>query len=173
MITQTQVMVDLISLLNTALKKLGTTEFTVLQSYQPTKGNFNRPYLLVHRLNDTYIGQLQQNSVDSRNSGQLKQASFQIDAYKKRLPTDPVEELTSGDVLEFVRNWLMSDSAQKLLREKGYNVFRVGQLNQNYFETETDTFQINPNFTLDLAYKQTYAEETSVITSADGTLIGI
>lgn len=173
MITENQVMVDLIALIKLPLLKLGVTDWAVLQNYQPTKGNYPSPYILVHRLPTTYIGQLQQNSVDNTKSGQLKQASFQLDAYKKRLPTDTAQTLSGGDVLEYVRNWFMGDDAAKQLRAKGYNVFRVGQMNQNYFETETDTFQINPNFVLDLAYKQTYAEETSVITSADGTLVGI
>ena len=173
MIKENQVITDLIALIKIPLGDLKLSDWAVLQNYQPTKGNYPGPYILVHRLPTTYIGQLQQNSVDNTKSGQLKQASFQLDAYKKRLPTDTADTLTGGDVLEYIRNWFMGDKAQKELRKKNYNVFRVGQMNQNYFETDTDTFQINTNFVLDLAYKQTYAEATSVITSADGTLVGI
>ena len=173
MITENKVFTDLIGFINTAIAKLGVTGWAVLQSYQPTKGNYPQPYILVHKLNNVFIGQLQQNSVNNAKSGQLKQVSFQIDAYKKRLPTDTADTLTGGDVLEFVRNWFMSDAAQVSLRQKGYNVFRCGEIINAQFETEMDTWQIAPNFTLDLTYKQTYIEETSSITSADGTLIGI
>lgn len=173
MITENQVMIDLIGFINAALKKLNVTGWSVLQSFQPTKGNYPQPYILVHKLSNTFVGQLQQNSVDSTKSGQLKQATFQIEAYKKRLPTDTYQTLTGGDVLEYVRNWFMGDAAQKALRAKGYNVLRVDGIVNPQFETETDTWQISPNFTLDLMYKQTYSEETSSITSADGILIGI
>lgn len=173
MITENQVITDLIVFIKIALTKLQVSGWLVLQNYQPTKGNIETPYILIHKLTNVFIGQLQQNSVDETKSGQLKQASFQIEAYKKRLPTDTAATITGGDALEFIRNWFMSDEAQKILRKKGYNVFRVAQLENPYFETETDTWEVAPHFVLDLAYKQTYAQKTSVITSADGKLIAV
>lgn len=170
--TETQVMIDLRYFLKQALKSIGQN-WEVLQSFQPTKGNYNNPYLLMHRLNNVYIGQLQQNSYDKRKSGQLKVSSFQIDAYKKRLNTDTADTIQGEDVLEFVRNWFMSDVCSKELREKGYNVFRIGNIVSAIFETENDTWQIAPNFTIELAYKQDYGEEVSAITSAEGKLVGI
>lgn len=171
--TENQVYADLIGFINTALSSEGISGWNVLQSYQQTRGNFPSPYILIHKLVNTFIGQLQQNSVDSTKSGQLKQVSFQIDGYKKRLPTDKEDTLSGGDVVEVIRNWFMSDEAQKILRSKGYNVFRVGQVNHAYFETETDVYQVNPNFTLDLTYKQKYGKETSAISGAVGNLEGI
>ena len=149
----------------------GITGWSVLQNYQPTKGNYNRPYVLVHKLSETPIGQLQVCSFNPTNGGQIFQLTYQLDAVCFRKPSDTAETLTSTDVLKQIRNWFMSDAAAQALRQAGYNVFRIGQIVTPPFLTETDTFQINPNFTLDLVYKQQYEQEISAITSAVENII--
>lgn len=166
---ENQIWTDLIGFINTAMT--GITGWSVLQNYQPTKGNYNRPYVLVHKLSETPIGQLQVCSFNPTNGGQIFQLTYQLDAVCFRKPSDTAETLTSTDVLKKIRNWFMSDAAAQALRQAGYNVFRIGQIVTPPFLTETDTFQINPNFTLDLVYKQQYEQEISAITSAVENII--
>lgn len=166
---ENQIWTDLIGFINTAMT--GITGWSVLQNYQPTKGNYNRPYVLVHKLSETPIGQLQVCSFNPTNGGQIFQLTYQLDAVCFRKPSDTEETLTSMDVLKQIRNWFMSDAAAQTLRQAGYNVFRISQIVTPPFLTETDTFQINPNFTLDLVYKQQYEQEISAITSAVENII--
>lgn len=168
---ENQIWVDIIGFINTAMT--GITGWSVLQNYQPTKGNYNRPYVLVHKLSETPIGQLQVCSFNPSNAGQIFQITYQVDAVCYRKYSDTAETVTSMDVLKQIRNWFMSDAAAQALRQAGYNVFRIGQIVTPPFLTETDTFQINPNFTLDLVYKQNYEQETSAVTQAAENLIGV
>lgn len=169
--TDNQVTADLIALIKTGLD--GYADWPVLQSYQPTKGHYARPYILLHRLGETLIGQMQVCSFKPENGGQIVQSTWQIDAVRYASVNDDTATIGAGDVLKRLRNWFMSDAAAQALRQAGYNVLRIGQIATPPFLTETDTFQINPNFTLDLVYKQNYEQETSAVTQAVETLIGV
>lgn len=169
--TDNQVTADLIALIKTGLD--GYADWPVLQSYQSTKGNYARPYILLHRLGETLIGQLQVCSFKPENGGQIVQSTWQIDAVRYASVNDDTATIGAGDVLKRLRNWFMSDAAAQTLRAKGYNVLRIGQLVTPPVETETKTFQILPNFTLDLIYKQPYQQQTPDITSAQPNIKGV
>lgn len=169
--TDNQVTADLITFIKAGLD--GLVDWPVLQSYQPTRGHYQRPYILVHRLGETLIGQLQVCSFQPEHGGQLVQSTWQIDAVRYAQVSDTTDTIGAGDALKRLRNWLMSDEAARQLRAKGYNVLRVGQIVTPPVDTDTETFQILPNFTLDLIYKQTYEQQTPDITSAQITLKGV
>lgn len=169
--TDNQVTADLIALIKTGLE--GYADWPVLQSFQPTKGNYARPYILLHRLGETLIGQMQVCSFKPENGGQIVQSTWQIDAVRYASVNDDTATIGAGDVLKRLRNWFMSDAAAQTLRAKGYNVLRIGQLVTPPIETETETFQILPNFTLDLIYKQPYQQQTPDITSAQPNIKGV
>ncbi|MGN0016197.1 MAG: phage gateway protein [Candidatus Avelusimicrobium sp.] len=169
--TDNQVTADLIALIKTGLS--GFAPWQVVQSYQPTRGHFSRPYILIHRLGETALGYLQTCSFKPENGGQIIQSTWQIDAVRYSRVQDDVTTPGAGDVLKRLRNWFMSDAAARELRAKGYNVLRVGEIATPQIETETETFQILPNFTLDLIYKQTYEQQTPDITSAKSIIKGV
>ena len=112
-------------------------------------------------------------SFKPENGGQIVQSTWQIDAVRYASVNDDTATLGAGDVLKRLRNWFMSDAAAQQLRAKGYNVLRVGQIVTPQIETETETFQILPNFTLDLIYKQPYQQQTPDITSAQPNIKGV
>lgn len=169
--TDNQITADLITFIKAGLA--GFAPWPVLQSYQPTRGHYPRPYILVHRLGETLIGHLQVCSFKPEDGGQLVQSTWQIDAVRYAQVTDTTDIIGAGDALKRLRNWLMSDEAARQLRAKGYNVLRVGQIVTPAIDTDTDTFQILPNFTLDLIYKQTYEQQTPDITSAKPIIKGV
>lgn len=169
--TDNRVLADLIGFIKSALANF--PEWEVLQSFQPTRGNYRRPYVLLHRLTETFIGQLQRNSFAPEKGGQIIQTTWQIDAVRYAQITDGPETLTAGDVLKLIRNWFMSDTAAVALRAKGYNVLRVGEIITPPIDTENETWQILPNLTLDLIYKQTYEQHTPQVTSAQPTIKGV
>ena len=73
---ENRIWADVIGFINTAMT--GITGWSVLQNYQPTKGNYSRPYVLVHKLSETPIGQLQICSFNPSNAGQVFQITYQV-----------------------------------------------------------------------------------------------
>lgn len=171
--TENQTWQKIITLVNMALTKAGITGWAVLQNYQPSQGTYTKPHVLIHKLMETYIGHLQNPSFKSTGGGQLTQWTLQIDAIRDREETDSADVMNGADVLQYIRFYFLSDEGARELRDQGFNVFFINQAPEAQFKTENETYQLDPNITVNLVFKQNYEQPAAAIRAVNPTIKGV
>lgn len=175
-LAENQIWSDMHDFLLAALAYWGVAGWTVTRDFQPTKGNFNAPYLLIHRLFNTTNGTLQQydrveDGALMHETAQLEEITFQVDAVKFRRPGYP-QDATSADVLNKIRLWFNGPGVD-VLKNKQYSAFLVKQVNEPFFETENDTFEKNPNLQIELVVRQSDKRPEPSVESWNPTIKGV
>lgn len=158
---------DILSILNVALSKMGIAGVSVVRNYQPTKGNFNRPYLMVHRLftnSIAYVGSKTtiENGEAKKTLKEIQEIHYQIDSIKKAEPGNTAA-LTAFDIARLVKLWLNSAEGGAYIRNLGYGNLRAGDIRQPDFINENEVWETNPNFDLILICENDFKTDGKVI----------
>lgn len=174
---ENQVWADLFVLLSRGLAYWNIANWQLARKYQPTKGNFQPPMLLLHLLNTRPVGTVQQRykarqgNLEKENT-QLEEWTFQIDAVKPRKP-GLVQEETSLDVLSKLRAWLNGPEGVKEIWDLGYNSLLVNISQVPPFLTDNDVFEMHPNLELHLFLQQSDTRSTPSATRWEGNIKGV
>ena len=158
---------DILNILNLALSKMDIKGIEVVRNYQPAKGNFNSPHLLVHRLFTNSIAYLSEKTVIEQGKPkkimkEIQEIHYQIDAVKKAEPGN-TSALTAFDVARLIKLWLNGSEAGAYIRSLGYGNLRAGDIRQPDFINETDVWETNPNFDLILICENDFKTDGKII----------
>lgn len=169
-----QIYKDLIDLIKMALTSQSLT-WQVIQNYQQSMGNLEPPYVMLHRLTTSNYGfqfgkDYEENGNSKHSENQIEIQSYQIEAVYKRTSQDSVSTITGADVARVIARWFMSDTGIQAVREKGYNVLRITEVEEEYYKDVSVTYQINPHFRLDLVALQTDVTNAHKINSVSGNI---
>lgn len=159
MLTVNQIYKDLIALTKTALQSQGLN-WQVIQTYQQTMGNFQPPFVMLHRLTTTNYGFQFGKDKDIAGSpkhteNQVEIQTYQIEACYRRKPSDNYTTITGADVVRIIARWFMSDAGIQAVREKGYNILRITEVAEEFYTEVNDIYQVNPHFKMQLVALQT------------------
>lgn len=178
MLTVNQIYKDLISLIKTALQSNGLN-WQVIQAYQQTMGNFEPPYVMLHRLTTTnygfqygkdYTTTVGQTKQHKYSENQIEIQSYQIEAKYHRTPTDNYATITGADVVRLLARWFMSEVGIAKLREKGYGILRITDVAEEYYKDVHDIYQVNPHFRMDIVALQSDESPSNIIADFDGKI---
>lgn len=158
---------DILNILNLALLKMNIKGVNVVRSYQPSKGHFPRPHLLVHRLftdSIAYVGEktIIENGAPVKILKEIQEIHYQIDAIKKAEPGN-TEALTAFEIARLVKLWLNSPGGGAYIRSLGYGSLRAGDIRQPDFLNENDVWETNPNFDLILICENDFKTDGKII----------
>lgn len=159
MLTVNQIYKDLIALTKTALQSQGLN-WQVIQTYQQTMGNFQPPFVMLHRLTTSNYGFQYGKDKDIAGSSkhtenQIEIQTYQIEACYRRKPSDNHTSITGADVVRIIARWFMSDAGIQAVREKGYNILRITEVAEEFYTEVNDIYQVNPHFKMQLVALQT------------------
>lgn len=160
--TENAIWKDLKDLITEGLQTFNIKGWQIRQLQQPVKITSLKPTIFMAKLRGPRIG-WQYNKNENINNQvihteQFKQEiRFQISAIKKRLPQD-VDDFTSSDALNALITYFMSKEGLQAIRKKGYNIFRIGILEEPFFIDDSDTYERNPYFEMSLIVNQSYSE---------------
>lgn len=159
MLTVNQIYKDLIALTKTALQSQGLN-WQVIQAYQQTMGNFQPPFVMLHRLTTTNYGFQFGKDKDVAGSpkhteNQVEIQTYQIEACYRRKSSDNYTTITGADVVRIIARWFMSDAGIQAVREKGYNILRITEVSEEFYTEVNDIYQVNPHFKMQLVALQT------------------
>lgn len=163
MLTVNQIYKDLIALIKTALTSQGLN-WQVIQTYQQTMGNFQPPFVMLHRLTTSNYGfqyskdktvSEQGVEIPKHTENQVEIQTYQIEACYRRKANDNVSTITGADVVRIIARWFMSDTGIQEVRSKGYNILRISEVAEEYYKQVNDIYQVNPHFRLELVALQT------------------
>ena len=159
--SENQVWADLKGFIQHALKSFGIEGWQVRQLQQPLKLTTLEPTIFMARLRSPRIGWQYTKNAYVKNelihTEKYKQEMrFQISALKKRKPVD-INEATVSDVLNLLVSWFMSADGLAAIRAKGYNTYRISQLEEPFFIDDSDTYERDPYFELSLILNQSYS----------------
>ena len=178
MLTVNQIYKDLIALTKTALQSQGLN-WQVIQTYQQTMGNFQPPFVMLHRLTTTNYGFQFGKDKDVTNNGvktpkhtenQVEIQTYQIEACYRRSPRETVTTITGADVVRIIARWFMSDAGIQAVREKGYNILRITEVAEEFYTEVNDIYQVNPHFKMQLVALQTDETPAHKITGYTGNV---
>lgn len=158
---------DILNILNLALSEMNVQGVSVFRSYQPSKGHFPRPHLLVHRLFTKSIAYVGEKTVIEEGKPkkilkEIQEIHYQIDAIKKAEPGN-TEALTAFEIARLVKLWLNSPGGGAYIRRLGYGNLRAGDIRQPDFINETDVWETNPNFDLILICENDFKTDGKII----------
>lgn len=155
---ENQLWADMKNLLLKGLNYWSIENWEIARSYQPTKGNFRLPVLLINLLSSNPIGAIEQHY--KKNNGELERENsqreewvFRIEAIKRRVPNQP-QELTALDVLSKLRMWFNGPDGVESIWAMGYNSLLVRLAEVPSFLTEDDVFEMHPNLEIHLFLQQ-------------------
>lgn len=163
MLTVNQIYKDLITLTKTALQSQDLN-WQVIQTYQQTMGNFKPPFVMVHRLTTSNYGfqyskdkTVTEQGVEiyKHTENQIEIQTYQIEACYRRNPKETVSSITGADVVRIIARWFMSDIGLKAIRNKGYDILRITDVAEEYYQDVNEVFQVNPHFKMQLVVRQT------------------
>ena len=174
MLTVNQIYKDLIALTKTALQSQGLN-WQVIQTYQQTMGNFQPPFVMLHRLTTTNYGfqygkDKAVNNTPKHTENQIEIQTYQIEACYRRKSNDNNKTITGADVVRIIARWFMSDTGTQAVREKGYNILRISEVAEEYYQDVNENFQINPYFRMQLVALQTDEANTNTIDGFVGNI---
>lgn len=163
--TENQIWIDLKNLIMQGLERFSIDGWQIRQLQQPVKITTLRPTIFMAKLNSPRIGwQYSKNTASASGIVHTEiykqEIRFQISALKKRNSAN-VEEITSSDVLNALITWFMSREGLAAVRELGYNIFRIGKLEEPFFIDDSDTYERNPYFEFSLIINQSYTGNIS------------
>lgn len=158
---------DILNILNLALSEMNVQGVSVVRNFQPSKGHFPRPHLLVHRLftkSIAYVGEktLIENGAPVKILKEIQEIHYQIDAIKKAEPGN-TEALTAFEIARLVKLWLNSTGGGAYIRSLGYGNLRAGDIRQPDFINENDVWETNPNFDLILICENDFKTDGKII----------
>lgn len=143
-----------------ALKNI---QWQVKQLQQPENIGLTTGCIYISRIDSSRLGW--QAHRDKYINGEMKhseeyieQITYQISAFKKRNSKD-IAELTSSDVLNSLITFFMSKNGVQYIRSLGYQTFRISQLRQPVFVTDSENYEKNPSFDITLVLSQTDVED--------------
>lgn len=174
---ENQIWADVSTLLRSALAYWNITGWELAREYQPTKGNFLPPVLLLQLLETRPAGTVQQRYEKQedelvKENSQLEEWTFQVDALKPRRPGQTQEE-TSLDVLSKLRMWFNGSEGVNEIWKMGYNSLLVNVAQVPFFLTENDVFEMHPNLKLHLFLQQSDKRSTPAATRWERTIKGV
>lgn len=168
---------DILKILNFALSEMNVQGVSVVRNFQPSKGHFPRPHLLVHRLftkSIAYVGEktLIENGAPVKILKEIQEIHYQIDAIKKAEPGN-TEALTAFEIARLVKLWLNSTGGGAYIRSLGYGNLRAGDIRQPDFINENDVWETNPNFDLILICENDFKTSGKIIGGFEGGIKGV
>lgn len=178
MITTNHIYKDLISIIQTVLSE-NKLNWQIIQSYQLSMGNFKPPFIMLHRLTATnygwqfgkdYTEEEERTKIHKHTENQIEIIKFQIEAYRPRQQKDNVNTISATDVVRLIARYFMSEAGIQAVREKGYEVFRITEVVEEYYKEVNDVYQVAPHFKLELRTVQTDTTPTDTIKDFAGVL---
>lgn len=178
MLTVNQIYKDLIALTKTALQSQGLN-WQVIQTYQQTMGNFQPPFVMLHRLTTSNYGfqygkdkTISSNNIEipKHTENQIEIQTYQIEACYRRKSNETNATITGADVVRIIARWFMSDTGIQAVREKGYNILRISEVAEEYYPDVNENFQVNPHFRMQLVALQTDETSTNKINGFIGNI---
>ena len=174
MLTVNQIYKDLIALTKTALQSQ-SLNWQVIQTYQQTMGNFQPPFVMLHRLTTSNYGfqfgkDKTVNNTPKHNENQIEIQTYQIEACYRRKLNETNTTITGADVVRIIARWFMSDTGTQAVRKKGYNILRISEVAEEYYQDVNENFQINPYFRMQLVALQTDETNTNKIDGFAGNI---
>lgn len=178
MLTVNQIYKDLITLTKTALQSQGLN-WQVIQAYQQTMGNFQPPFVMVHRLTTSNYGFQHSKDKTVNEQGveipkhteiQKEIQTYQIEACYRRSSKETASTITGADVVRVIARWFMGDVGLQAIRDKGYDVLRITDVAEEYYKDVNDKFQVNPHFKMQLVVEQTDETPTHKLNGFVGTI---
>lgn len=174
MITTNQIYKDLISLIQNVLSA-NKLNWQIIQSFQLHMGNFKPPFVMLHRLTATNYGwqfgkDYTENGQHKHTENQIEILKFQIEAYRPRKTRDDIYTISATDVVRLIARYFMSEAGIGAVREKGYEVFRITEVVEEYYKEVNEVYQVAPHFKLELKTLQTDTTPTDTIKGFAGVV---
>lgn len=167
--TENQFYAFIIELINSLFITSNITGWQVLQLRQPVKLTEIKPTVYVTATNADRLGWQKRKYIyspetDLQMEEKFKQAiDVQISALRTRKLTDTTETISSTDILEIIRAYLLNLNTIEKIKQSGYSIFQPTQIEKPEFINDSENFEIMPFFNVTFIQEQTLISAQTAI----------
>lgn len=172
--TDNQLIVIIIALINSQKATAGIPDVFVKQAYQPTQQGANKnPTVYLHKVSDKRYGYPKLSSAWNAISETMEQqttqqyeTTFQISGFATQDPSN-INQLTASDIINSVSYILQNAITVAILEAQGIGILRISDIRNPLVIDDRERHEYSPNFDFTLTHKQIITTVTPIITKTE------
>ena len=166
--SENQIYSDIIGFIKSSLTALDIKGWQVMQLKQPVKLTEINPTIYVTCTNRNRRGWQQRLypivAQDLKiKDGFIQEIDVQISALRRRELYDTTDTLNSGDVLEYIKTYMLNPYSLQDLRALGYTIYQPSNIQSPDFFDDSDNFEFMPFFNVTFILNQSLIRPQSSI----------
>lgn len=175
-----EVIIFILSFLNTQFAARSLSDVIIQQSYQPRdQGIPLGRTVFIHKISAPRYGYPGNKSVYNEQTGlfdnrktQWVTPTYQFDALSIQNPSD-VNSVTASDLLEETANILQSSVAIKSFKEQGIDIFRIDAIRENYIIDDQGRHEQLPSFDFKIGYQAVFSTNDFRVVDAEPNIFHV
>jgi hypothetical protein len=173
--TDNQLITDIVGFTNSFLNDFNITGWQVLQLYQPVKLTTIEPTIYITITNKKRNGwQARYYPIIDNNLNiedkYIQEYDVQFSAVRTREITDTKTTISSADILELLKTYMLNPNTLLDLKGLGYLIYQPTDIQKQDFTNDSDNFDLMPFFNVTFIYNQSLISSQAAISEYKQTI---